>query len=61
MIPGLEDVEFLRMGSIHRNTYVNALKFWTKSWPSKLTRAFILPDRLPGLKATLNPQPVVSG
>ncbi|CCO24265.1 methylenetetrahydrofolate--tRNA-(uracil(54)-C(5))-methyltransferase (FADH(2)-oxidizing) TrmFO [Maridesulfovibrio hydrothermalis] len=24
MIPGLEDVEFLRMGSIHRNTYVNA-------------------------------------
>ncbi|WP_027722956.1 methylenetetrahydrofolate--tRNA-(uracil(54)-C(5))-methyltransferase (FADH(2)-oxidizing) TrmFO [Maridesulfovibrio zosterae] len=24
MIPGLENVEFLRMGSIHRNTYVNA-------------------------------------
>ncbi len=24
MIPGLEDVEFLRLGSIHRNTYVNA-------------------------------------
>lgn len=24
LIPGLEEVEFLRMGSIHRNTYVNA-------------------------------------
>jgi len=24
MIPGLEDVEFERLGSIHRNTYVNA-------------------------------------
>ncbi|MBI9110457.1 methylenetetrahydrofolate--tRNA-(uracil(54)-C(5))-methyltransferase (FADH(2)-oxidizing) TrmFO [Maridesulfovibrio ferrireducens] len=24
MIPGLENVEFLRLGSIHRNTYVNA-------------------------------------
>jgi len=26
MIPGLENVEFLRLGSIHRNTYVNAPK-----------------------------------
>ena len=24
MIPGLEDVEFLRFGSIHRNTYLNS-------------------------------------
>ena len=23
MIPGLEDAEFFRMGSIHRNTYLN--------------------------------------
>lgn len=26
MIPGLEDVEFVRYGSVHRNTYVNAPK-----------------------------------
>jgi methylenetetrahydrofolate--tRNA-(uracil-5-)-methyltransferase len=30
MIPGLADAEFLRMGSIHRNTYLN--------FPAKLTR-----------------------
>jgi methylenetetrahydrofolate--tRNA-(uracil-5-)-methyltransferase len=24
MIPGLEDAEFLRLGQIHRNTYINA-------------------------------------
>ncbi len=26
MIPGLEEAEFLRMGSVHRNTFVNAPK-----------------------------------
>jgi methylenetetrahydrofolate--tRNA-(uracil-5-)-methyltransferase len=27
MIPGLEKVEFLRMGSLHRNTFINAPSF----------------------------------
>ncbi|HET7275739.1 MAG TPA: methylenetetrahydrofolate--tRNA-(uracil(54)-C(5))-methyltransferase (FADH(2)-oxidizing) TrmFO [Longimicrobiaceae bacterium] len=37
MIPGLEDVEFLRWGSIHRNTYLN--------FPAALTPYGALPER----------------
>ncbi|MQA89900.1 MAG: methylenetetrahydrofolate--tRNA-(uracil(54)-C(5))-methyltransferase (FADH(2)-oxidizing) TrmFO [Gemmatimonas sp.] len=37
MIPGLENAEFLRWGSIHRNTYLN--------FPARLTRHGSLPDR----------------
>ena len=40
LIPGLEDVEFLRFGSIHRNTYLNA--------PARLSPHGGLPDE-PGL------------
>ncbi|MGK7311275.1 MAG: methylenetetrahydrofolate--tRNA-(uracil(54)-C(5))-methyltransferase (FADH(2)-oxidizing) TrmFO [Candidatus Longimicrobiales bacterium M2_2A_002] len=39
MIPGLEDAEFLRMGSIHRNTYLNfpgQLTAWGSPRPSEL-------------------------
>lgn len=37
MIPGLANAEFLRMGSIHRNTYLD--------FPRRLTAAGALPDR----------------
>ncbi|MBW3630244.1 MAG: methylenetetrahydrofolate--tRNA-(uracil(54)-C(5))-methyltransferase (FADH(2)-oxidizing) TrmFO [Gemmatimonadetes bacterium] len=37
MIPGLEEVEFLRWGSIHRNTYLN--------FPARLTAHGSLPSR----------------
>jgi methylenetetrahydrofolate--tRNA-(uracil-5-)-methyltransferase len=37
MIPGLADAEFLRWGSIHRNTYLN--------FPARLSRHGSLPDR----------------
>jgi methylenetetrahydrofolate--tRNA-(uracil-5-)-methyltransferase len=37
MIPGLEEVEFLRWGSIHRNTYLN--------FPARLTAHGSLPGR----------------
>jgi methylenetetrahydrofolate--tRNA-(uracil-5-)-methyltransferase len=37
MIPGLEDAEFYRWGSIHRNTYLN--------FPARLTAHGSLPDR----------------
>ncbi|CAN5827894.1 methylenetetrahydrofolate--tRNA-(uracil(54)-C(5))-methyltransferase (FADH(2)-oxidizing) TrmFO [soil metagenome] len=37
MIPGLEDAEFFRWGSIHRNTYLN--------FPARLTAHGSLPDR----------------
>jgi methylenetetrahydrofolate--tRNA-(uracil-5-)-methyltransferase len=37
MIPGLEEAEFLRWGSIHRNTYLN--------FPARLTAHGSLPDR----------------
>jgi len=40
LIPGLEDAEFLRFGSIHRNTYLNS--------PASLTRFGSPPDE-PGL------------
>jgi len=31
LIPGLENAEFLRYGSIHRNTYINSPKLLTKT------------------------------
>jgi methylenetetrahydrofolate--tRNA-(uracil-5-)-methyltransferase len=37
MIPGLQEAEFLRWGSIHRNTYLN--------FPARLTAHGSLPDR----------------
>jgi methylenetetrahydrofolate--tRNA-(uracil-5-)-methyltransferase len=37
MIPGLENAEFFRFGSIHRNAYLN--------FPARLTRHGSLPDR----------------
>lgn len=37
MIPGLEEAEFLRWGSIHRNTYLN--------FPARLSAHGALPDR----------------
>jgi methylenetetrahydrofolate--tRNA-(uracil-5-)-methyltransferase len=37
MVPGLEEAEFLRWGSIHRNTYLN--------FPAHLTAYGALPDR----------------
>jgi methylenetetrahydrofolate--tRNA-(uracil-5-)-methyltransferase len=37
MIPGLENAEFLRFGSIHRNTYLN--------FPARLTTFGAIPDR----------------
>ncbi|TVP77401.1 MAG: methylenetetrahydrofolate--tRNA-(uracil(54)-C(5))-methyltransferase (FADH(2)-oxidizing) TrmFO [Gemmatimonadales bacterium] len=37
MIPGLEEAEFLRFGSIHRNSYLN--------FPGRLSRHGSLPDR----------------
>jgi methylenetetrahydrofolate--tRNA-(uracil-5-)-methyltransferase len=37
MIPGLEEAEFFRFGSIHRNSYLN--------FPARLTRHGSLPDR----------------
>src|SRR4029434_3054063 len=35
MIPGLERAEFLRLGQIHRNTYINAPQVLHPSMPSR--------------------------
>ena len=35
MIPGLEDAQFLKLGSIHRNMYVNSTKKLNKDLSSK--------------------------
>jgi len=35
LIPGLENAEFLRYGSIHRNTYINSPKLLTKNYRLK--------------------------
>ena len=35
MIPGLANVEFLRYGMIHRNTFINAPDFLNSSWQFK--------------------------
>lgn len=35
MIPGLEDAEFVRLGMIHRNTYINGPTVLTETWQTR--------------------------
>jgi len=52
MIPGLENAEFLRLGSIHRNTYVNAPKV-LKNLELKNRRDVFLAGQITGVEGYL--------
>jgi len=50
MIPGLENAEFLRLGSIHRNTYVNSPKILTPYLEVKELKDVYLAGQITGVE-----------
>lgn len=53
MIPGLENAEFLRLGSIHRNTYVNAPDVLDETMQLKARPGFHLAGQITGVEGYL--------
>ncbi len=53
MIPGLENAEFLRLGSIHRNTYVNAPEVLDDSLQIKGRPGYYLAGQITGVEGYL--------
>lgn len=53
MIPGLENAEFLRLGSIHRNTYVNAPDVLDADMQLKSRPGFYLAGQITGVEGYL--------
>ncbi|MGL1862536.1 MAG: methylenetetrahydrofolate--tRNA-(uracil(54)-C(5))-methyltransferase (FADH(2)-oxidizing) TrmFO [Pseudodesulfovibrio sp.] len=53
MIPGLENAEFLRLGSIHRNTYVNAPDVLDEDLQIKARPGFYLAGQITGVEGYL--------
>jgi methylenetetrahydrofolate--tRNA-(uracil-5-)-methyltransferase len=50
MIPGLENAEFLRYGSIHRNTFINGPKFLNKDLSLKVKPGVYLAGQITGVE-----------
>jgi methylenetetrahydrofolate--tRNA-(uracil-5-)-methyltransferase len=53
MIPGLEKAEFLRLGSIHRNTFVDAPEVLTEELELKARPGFYLAGQITGVEGYL--------
>ena len=53
MIPGLENAEFLRLGSIHRNTYVNAPEVLDGDLQLRARPGFYLAGQITGVEGYL--------
>lgn len=50
MIPGLENAEFLRYGSIHRNTFINSPLFLNKDLSLKIKDSIYLAGQITGVE-----------
>ncbi len=50
MIPGLEQAEFARLGSLHRNTFINAPSLLTATQQLKSDRRFIFAGQITGVE-----------
>ena len=50
MLPGLENAEFLRFGSVHRNTFVNAPKVLTRSLELRARPGVCLAGQITGVE-----------
>jgi methylenetetrahydrofolate--tRNA-(uracil-5-)-methyltransferase len=55
LIPGLEEAEFLKLGSIHRNLYLNTPRLLNRDLSSKADPWLFFAGRSPALRVTLNP------
>ena len=53
MIPGLENAEFLRLGSMHRNTFVNAPQVLTRNLELKARPGVYLAGQISGVEGYL--------
>jgi methylenetetrahydrofolate--tRNA-(uracil-5-)-methyltransferase len=53
MIPGLENADFLRLGSIHRNTYVNAPEVLDETLQLRSRPGFYLAGQITGVEGYL--------
>jgi methylenetetrahydrofolate--tRNA-(uracil-5-)-methyltransferase len=51
MIPGLQDAAFARLGGIHRNTFINSPRCWTKRCACAPARISASPARSPASRA----------
>lgn len=50
MIPGLQDAEFLKLGSIHRNMYINAPQVLNKNLSSRLDPQLYFAGQITGVE-----------
>ena len=50
MIPGLERAEFVRLGTIHRNTYVNAPAVLAPTWQTRVRPGLFIAGQVSGVE-----------
>jgi methylenetetrahydrofolate--tRNA-(uracil-5-)-methyltransferase len=50
MIPGLEQAEFVRLGMIHRNTYINGPRVLTDTWQARTRPGLFFAGQLSGVE-----------
>ena len=50
LIPGLEHAEFVRLGMIHRNTYINAPTVLTSTWQTRIRPDLLFAGQLSGVE-----------
>jgi methylenetetrahydrofolate--tRNA-(uracil-5-)-methyltransferase len=50
MIPGLEEAEFVRLGMIHRNTYINAPTVLDETWQTRTRRDLFFAGQVSGVE-----------
>ena len=50
MIPGLEQAEFVRLGMIHRNTYINAPTVLDETWQTRMRRDLFFAGQVSGVE-----------
>jgi methylenetetrahydrofolate--tRNA-(uracil-5-)-methyltransferase len=50
MIPGLEQAEFVRLGMIHRNTYINAPSVLAPTWQTRVRPGLFIAGQVSGVE-----------
>jgi len=50
MIPGLEQAEFVRLGMIHRNTYINGPTVLSETWQSRTRPTLFFAGQVSGVE-----------
>ena len=54
MVPGLENAEFLRYGSVHRNTFINAPALMRNTLQAKMNGSILFAGQLTGVEGYLD-------